>query len=70
MRLLEERLLREMETLSPEDVLAVQQLIERLKQSPPPAASAASSAQRVRAALSRLSGSLSKTITQERKERI
>ena len=70
MSLLKERLLREMETLSPEDLLAVQQLIERLKQSPPPAPSPASSAQRVRAALSHLSGSLSKTIAQEREERI
>lgn len=80
MNLLKERLIRELDALSPGELFTVQQLIERLKQPPSPATSAPatsapsaaspSSAQRVRAALAHLPGSLSDAIRQEREERI
>ena len=73
MDLLKKRLIRELDTLSPGELLAVQQLIEKLKQSPSPSAtrpSSAQSVQRVRAALAHLPGSLSEAIGQEREERI
>lgn len=69
MNLLKKRLLREVDALSPGELLAVQQLIESLKQSRS-APSAAASAQRVRGALAHLPGSLSEAIGQEREERI
>ncbi len=70
MALLKERLIRELNTLSPGELLAVQQLIDSLKQAPAAPSAGASPAQRVRAALAHLPGSLSETVVQEREERV
>lgn len=70
MTALKKRLLRELDALSPGELLAVQQLVDRFKK-PREAQSMGhqASAWRARAALAHLPGSLSEAVMREREER-
>jgi hypothetical protein len=65
-----ERIVRQLDTLSPEELQAIHQLIETFKGEAPSAALAEQAAGRVRAALSDLPGALADTIHEEREDRV
>jgi hypothetical protein len=70
MKTTKERIVRQLDTLSPEELQAVYQLIETFKGEAPSASSAEAAACRVRSALSDLPGTLTDTIYREREDRI
>lgn len=67
---IKERLVKELEHLSPDELLAVYQLIERFRHSRVTSSAPRGSVERVRAALAHLPGSLADTIASERADRI
>jgi len=70
MKALKDRVRRQLDDLSPEELRAVHQLIESFQEKPPAQPSAAPAARQVRRALADLPGSLTATIREEREDRV
>lgn len=70
MKDLKEQVLRQLDDLSPDELRAVQQLIESFRESPEVSQSAAEAARRVRGALADMPGALVDTIREEREDRV
>jgi len=67
---LKERIMRELDELSPGELLVVQQVVGRLKRAREPQRVRKQAAQKVRTALAPVSDNFSELIAQEREERI
>jgi hypothetical protein len=67
---LKERIMRDLDELSPGELLIVQQVVGRLKRAREPQCVRKQAAQKVRAALAPIADNLSELIAQEREERI
>jgi len=67
---LKERIMRELDELSPGELLVVQQIVGRLKRTREPQRVRKQAAQKVRTALAPVADNFSELIAQEREERI